>query len=136
MIEHVDDGYLDYCPTCGKFLKHGEYIHPETWFCKRCDKLIATDETTEDDQKHVDEIYNRLVRKFFVLIRKELRTVGAFDRSVITMFFIKGNRKKAIQKFIDVNCLGINVVPNGYTFKMLIKNGDIDVDPYGRAVVT
>ncbi len=154
MIKHVD-GELPHCPTCGKFLKHGDSIHPETWFCTRCNKLVATDETTEWDEKLVKDVCNifrsepisgekfaditsefddRIMRKFFVLLYKKLQVVGGFDRSAVTIFYIKGDRKKAIQKFIDVNYHD-GVFPNDHTINRLVKNGEVSVCPHGRAIV-
>ena len=150
------DEDVTHCPICGKFLKHGDSIHPETWFCTHCNKLIAIDETAPEDQKYVDDLYNifsaepttgkefaektskfddRIMRKFFVVIRKALRVVGTPDQSIATIFYTKGNRKKAIQKFIGVNFSDVNIVPNRRTFKMLIKNGEILVCPHGRVVI-
>ena len=154
MIKHVD-GELPHCPTCDKFLKHGDSIHPETWFCTRCNKLVATDETTEWDEKLVKDVCNifsaepisgeefadktskfddRIMRKFFVLLYKKLQVIRGCDRSAVTIFYIKGDRKKAIQKFIGVNCHDC-VSPNNHTIKTLIKNGEVYVDPLGRTIV-
>lgn len=154
MIKRID-GELTHCPMCGKFPKHGDSIHPETWFCTRCNKLVATDETTKEDEKYVKDVCNifraepisgeefgdltlkfddRIMRKFFVLLYKKLQVIGGCDRSAVTIFYIKGNRKRAIQKFVDVNYHN-GVSPNNHTINRLVKNGEVSVCPLGRIIV-